>query len=958
MRVSISRTLASLTLSILLSSPLAFSQKKPLDHSVYDGWKSLSRVTVSDDGQVVAALIAPQEGDTALFMQRVDPKRTSMTSSQLPSLTLPRVNRYTLSTDGRWTVGLLKAPLAERRQARIDKKKKEDFPKDSLVIVDNRTFAVQKIPNVTSYKSATEMNHHVAYTLTYTKETVPQDTVKEKPLPPDSIENRGRKNEKEKPQEVVILRNLLSQKEDTLYNVKEHTFNKLDNAFAAIIQPEEKDTTDVRRVEFFNLADNSRKVISSDPKEYKSLSFDEAGLQLVYLATGDTSKVNQKVYDIRYYREGADSARVLADRYAAGLPEGWVFNEHASPSFSKNGQRVLIGAAPLQAPKDTTLVDFEMARLDIWHWQDPVIQPQQLVELSREQRRTYTGILHPDRANQFMPIADETMPYATVSNEGDGRFALLWSNLPYQVEATWDLSPKLDVWVKDLENNRLYEIAKPLRGRPQLSPFGNYIYWWDSDEQQWFSHDNRDRSVQNLTEGIPVNFWNEKHDTPSAPGAYGISAWGENDEYLLVNDAFDIWKIYPTGIKDPENITLGAGRRDSITFRYIRTDPEKRFLEKGDLLLLSAFNNQSKERGYYTLKQSGRNPLQKRVMEGYTFTGLQKAKKTDLIAFQKSNFHTSPNLYVTGDFWKTAAKLTDINPQMKDYNWGTAELFSWTSFADVPLEGILYKPEDFDPAKKYPVMIYFYEQHSDNLYSYFTPAPSRSTVNIPFFVSRGYLVFTPDIHYTVGQPGEDAYNAIVSGAEALTKNGWVDADNMAIQGQSWGGYQVAYLVTRTDMFKAAGSGAPVSNMTSAYGGIRWESGRSRQYQYEQTQSRLGYTMNDSLEIYIRNSPVFFADKINTPLLIMHNDNDGAVPWYQGIELFMTMRRLGKPVWMLQYNNEAHNLVHRRNTKDLSIRLQQFFDHYLKGAPAPVWMTRGVPALEKGKTWGYEIDLTM
>ncbi|HAC73650.1 MAG TPA: S9 family peptidase, partial [Porphyromonadaceae bacterium] len=313
------------------------------------------------------------------------------------------------------------------------------------------------------------------------------------------------------------------------------------------------------------------------------------------------------------------------------------------------------------------------------------------------------------------------------------------------------------------------------------------------------------------------------------------------------------------------------------------------------------------------------------------------------------------DLYITQNLWQSAKKLTDINPQMKEYNWGTTELIRWTAFDGKQSQGILYKPENFDPSKKYPVMIYFYEKHSDELYRYFAPAPSRSVINIPFFVSRGYIVFTPDIHYGVGQPGPDAYNYVVSGAQALAKNQWVDSENMAIQGQSWGGYQVAYLITQTNMFKAAGAGAPVSNMTSAYGGIRWETGRSRQFQYEQTQSRIGATMSDSLQLYIENSPVFFANKVNTPLLIMHNDNDGAVPWYQGIEYFMSLRRLGKPVWMLQYNKEAHNLNQRRNAKDLSIRLQQFFDHYLKGAPAPVWMTRGLPATEKGKSWGYDLE---
>ncbi len=938
-----------LTIGILLSTILVFSQKKPLDHSVYDGWKSLQSTAISNDGKVVAALIAPQEGDTTLFIHQIESKEKKavirvkqVPPAQLrvnnkrpfmatPNATFHRVNRFTLSTDGQWTVGLLKAPLAERRQARIDKKKKEELPKDSLLIVDNRSFDVHKIPNITSYKTAREMNRHVAYSL-----TLPKDTT--------------RKENKEK--KAVILRDLVSQQEDTLYNVKEHIFNRWGNAFAVIIQPEDKDSTDLRRVEFFDLVNNTRKTISSDPKEYKSLVFDEVGGQLAYLATGDTSKVEQKEYALHYYSVGSDSASILVDRSASGLPEGWIFNEHASPSFSKNGERILIGAAPKQPPKDTTIVDFEMAKLDIWHWRDPLIQPQQLKDLKDEERRTYIGIVRPDRPNHFTVIANETMPNAAIADEGNGRYALLSSNLPYLVENTWDLLAKYDVWVMDLETNNLHEVAKPLMARPMLSPRGNYLYWWDSYSLEWFVYDIASRSTRSLTGEIPVNFWNEKNDVPRAPGAYGIAAWGENDEYILIYDAFDLWKVDPKGTKRAENVTAHAGRSDSITFRYVQTDPDKRFIEKGDLLLLSAFNNKSKEWGYYTLKQSGRTPLQKREMGGFTYSGLQKAKESDLLIYQKSNFNTSPNLHVTADLWKTSRKLTDINPQMEQYNWGTAELFSWTSYADVPLEGILYKPEDFDPAKKYPVMIYFYEKHSDELYRYFTPAPSRSTVNIPFFVSRGYLVFTPDIHYTVGQPGEDAYNAIVSGAETLAKNEWVDSENMAIQGQSWGGYQVAYLVTRTDMFKAAGAGAPVSNMTSAYGGIRWESGRSRQSQYEQTQSRLGYAMSDSLEVYIRNSPVFFADKITTPLLIMHNDNDGAVPWYQGIELFMTMRRLNKPVWMLQYNNEEHNLLHRRNSKDLSIRLQQFFDHYLKGEPAPEWMTKGVPAIEKGKTWGY------
>ena len=299
--------------------------------------------------------------------------------------------------------------------------------------------------------------------------------------------------------------------------------------------------------------------------------------------------------------------------------------------------------------------------------------------------------------------------------------------------------------------------------------------------------------------------------------------------------------------------------------------------------------------------------------------------------------------------------MSDINPQQRDYDWGTGELVSWTSADGKPLEGLLFKPEVFDASKKYPVMIYFYERNSETLYNSRVPAPSASTINIPYFVSNGYLVFVPDLVYTDGHPGQSCLKCLMPGVDMLCQYPWVDGDNMAIQGQSWGGYQVAYLITQTNRFKAAGAGAPVSNMTSAYGGIRWESGIARTGQYEEGQSRIGKNLWEGFDLYVENSPLFHVPNVTTPVLIMHNDADGAVPWWQGIEFYNGLRRLGKQAWMLQYNDEAHNLRERRNRKDLSIRLSQFFDHFLKGAPMPVWMSKGVPATLKGIDYGYGYD---
>ncbi|HEY0065822.1 MAG TPA: prolyl oligopeptidase family serine peptidase, partial [Flavisolibacter sp.] len=300
-------------------------------------------------------------------------------------------------------------------------------------------------------------------------------------------------------------------------------------------------------------------------------------------------------------------------------------------------------------------------------------------------------------------------------------------------------------------------------------------------------------------------------------------------------------------------------------------------------------------------------------------------------------------------------KLSSINEFQSGYNWGTEELFRWKTFDGKESTGILYKPEDFDSTRKYPMLIYFYEKMSDNMYHYVAPAPTTSRLNIPFFVSRGYLVFTPDISYTKGHPARDAYNYIVSGAQALARRKWVDAKNIGIQGQSWGGYQVLALLTQTPMFKAAWAGAPVANMFSAYGGIRWESGVNRQLMYEKGQSRIGATPWEKPDLYIENSPFFHLPKVKTPRVIMSNDADGAVPWYQGIELFTAMRRLGKQVWMLNYNGEAHNLIERKNRKDIQIRQQQYFDWLLKGEKPARWITEGIPAVKKGREWGLEIE---
>jgi dipeptidyl aminopeptidase/acylaminoacyl peptidase len=341
-------------------------------------------------------------------------------------------------------------------------------------------------------------------------------------------------------------------------------------------------------------------------------------------------------------------------------------------------------------------------------------------------------------------------------------------------------------------------------------------------------------------------------------------------------------------------------------------------------------------------------------MEPRRFGSPHKAKDSDVMIFTRETFQEFPDLWTSDLSFRNPQRLSRANPQQDDYLWGTAELTEWTSTDGLQLQGLLFKPENFDPAQKYPMMVYYYEKSSDGLHSHRAPAPGSSSINISFYVSRGYVVFIPDIYYRDGYPGESALNCLVPGVLSILAQGYVDPERVGAQGHSWGGYQNAYLVTRSNIFAAVEAGAPVSNMTSAYGGIRWQSGVSRAMQYERTQSRLGGSLWEVQRRYIENSPIFFADKIETPVLMLHNDEDGAVPWYQGIELFNGLRRLHKPVWMLNYNGEAHGLRKYQNRKDFAVRMQQFFDHYLMGVPAPVWMEEGVPAVKKGKDLGLKI----
>jgi dipeptidyl aminopeptidase/acylaminoacyl peptidase len=449
-----------------------------------------------------------------------------------------------------------------------------------------------------------------------------------------------------------------------------------------------------------------------------------------------------------------------------------------------------------------------------------------------------------------------------------------------------------------------------------------------------------------------VNWQTDANGMPLIPEPYGVVGYSSDEQYLYLHSAYDLW-VYNTRIGIMDCITEGNGQASKIRMELNLWDRDSVYIDAKNAYI-TGFDEKSKGAHVYELiDHQDHFDVKEVYYTDHKISFMARSKNGESIIFRKMSISMYPDLRLTTDKFSAERQVSVTNPQQAEYNWATVELVNWKSYNGIPLEGLLYKPENFDPSKKYPLMIYYYELNSDELYNHSVPRPTASIIYPTEYASAGYLVFIPDIRYKVGHPAQSAYDCIMSGTDHVLKLvPAIDSTRMGLQGQSWGGYQTAQLITMTTRYRAAMAGAPVSNMFSAYGGIRWGSGVNRQFQYERTQSRIGKTIWEAPELYRENSPLFHLPNVHTPLLIMANDKDGAVPWYQGIELFTGMRRLGKPCWLLNYNGDDHNLMENANRMDLSIRMRQFFDHYLQGQPAPLWLTDGIPAVDKGKIMGY------
>lgn len=951
------KRILSVTILTVVCAFQMSAQQRPITPDDYDSWKFIKNSQLSDNGLWVGYEVDPLTGDGMLYIEN---------PNEDIKYSIPRGTRLSFSHTSDVAVFKIVAQHDTIRKLKIAKAKKDKMPKDSMGVYLLEKDTLIKIPNVKSFTFSKEGGDWLV---------VHKEEEKEEPKKPEEGDQKKKKKKKkekkcclfckkkkkEEPKAAkpkvkyegtnLVIWNPVLGKEYSYEHVSGYDISK--NGALVAFYSARKDSLDSVTVFVFHTADQKLDTIYNAYGKLAKITTDLQGNQAAFVLSTDTAR--NKVYDL-YYWNSNGKASLVVDTNKTGVPEDFSVSEHGNIFFSDNGQRLFFGTGEKPEPyvKDT-VPDDEKYHLDIWSYNDAYMMPMQLKELNKEKNRSYTAVYHV-ADQKVVQLANKTMKEVKLIQDNNGDVAVGMDVDKHAKEMSWEAGSGVDYYLINVKTGDRKLIAEHQTYPGDISPGGKYFVRWDRGARAWMCKDLATMKEINLTGSLKVQFDDEDHDHPMDPFPYMGAFWSEGDQYTYIPDRYDIWKIDPTGKEAPLNLTK-IGRTSPMTFRYLKFDRDKHFVKHNEEIYLKAVSEDTKAESIYKVNVNGKDKEPRKIFGGdYSFAQIIRAKDTAVYLMRKMRFDMYPELEYVGPELTDMKKLTNEGRQMDQFIWGTVEQMEWKMPDGEMRKGLLYKPHGFDPATKYPMIVYYYEQYTQRLHQFYSPHPSASVIGFTEYVSNGYLVFVPDIKYEVGHPGKSAVETVVSGTKYLIDKGFVDMDKIGLQGQSWGGYQTAYIITQTDMFAAAMAGAPVSNMTSAYGGIRWSSGMVRQFQYEETQSRIGKTLWEpgGLDLYIENSPLFFVDKIHTPVLIMHNDHDGAVPWYQGIEYFSALRRLNKPAWMLVYNNEQHNLMKTPNRKDLSIRMKQFFDHYLMGKPAPRWMEEGRPAIVKGKEDRYEL----
>lgn len=936
------RACPRLILFSFLLSLLAGSAAQAAERMTYDELMKVRKIqstVISDDGDWVAYAVQPDRGDGEGFVVGWRGR---------PEYRVDRGYDPQLSFDGSFAAFRVATPFEEQETLEPDERSKP-----GLLLLATDSGQRLEFERVRS-SAFSEDSQWVA--VHFEK---PEDEADSLASDPDMPEDSDVAADEEKTEREagtrLLLQRLRDGREWAFESVVRYGFDPTSGHLAVAVQTE---TGDENRFELWSLGDEPRaqRLHEEANAAYPALAWADEAAALAFLVGSEDEPGEVEDIGLRVWSALGSNA------FEAGAwPVDWRIPGENELVWSKDAQRLFFGLRP-QEPGDAGAEDSESAvaegdseidgesvdveeepfdpydfegiledrSVDVWHWEDPRIKTHERESWSEREKHLYRAVLHLD-SEEIVMLADRDLPDVDVASEAD--VALAHSDVPYLRQLTWGWFYS-DYYVVDLRTGDRRALVEHTSDTVTLSPDGRHAAYFR--EGDWYLLDLATGAARNLTEDLEVPFANEDHDYPFPAPDYGSPGWVRDGGGLLFYDKYDLWHA-PTEGESPRRLT--EGRADNVRFRVIDTQPDLAGFEADSRLLMKTHDEDDKREYFHSLDLRN-GEVERRYGGQMHLDFVMKAEDADRLVYTEETFTRFPDLWTCDEEVGGRRRVSEVNPQLAEMRLGSAELVTWDSLDGLPLQGVLIKPPNYDPDRRYPVLVYFYRFFSQRLYEFNDPVINHRP---SFYVYAGddYCVFLPDIRFEVGRPGLAATKSLVPGVQMLIDRGIAEPEGVALHGHSWSGYQAAQIITHTDLFACAVAGAPVSNMTSAYGGIRWGTGLSRQFQYEMGQSRLGRSLWEGRDLYIENSPLFFADRIDTPLLIQFGDEDGAVPWTQGIELYMAMRRLNKPCVMLQYHGEPHHLKKYPNKLDYSLKMKALIDHYCKGGAAPGWWTEGV-----------------
>lgn len=643
---------------------------------------------------------------------------------------------------------------------------------------------------------------------------------------------------------------------------------------------------------------------------------------------------------------------LIFDRKEIIVPEGM---EIVRANLSYKHKFLILQIRPFQKEEEKRKQETEPKpdknfELELWTWDEyevPTLQTR-----SRYYRPEYLKYIYDIASKKLTEVAPAHADLLEPDRAEEIHYVLYTDETPYRMQKEWLNEMPFDIYSVNVHTGEKQLVGRNYRTRPRWSPNGKWAVMYDPMAKVWNKFDGATGKLTDISTAIGYPIFEEDYDKPNPAPAYGIAGWTADGNNVLIYDAYDWWKIDLTGERQPECLTKGYGRKNRKFIRKMTSNIDKEVFDSDEKIMVSVWDTDTMDEEICLLDMKGN--LKKLMGGPYIYAIHRFSDNQKYCIWNRQNISEFRDLWWSKSDFSNPIRITTANPQQNEYKWGTVKLLEWTNYENKPNKGLLYLPEDYDPKKEYPVLVQFYETHSGGLNTYNAPGLSSAMADVMYFVSNGYIVFMPDVHFTVGTPGQSSYDAVVSGTKYLIEQGIAHPGKIGLQGHSWSGFQASYLVTKTDIFTCANIGAPITDMVTGYLGIRGGSGLPRYFMYEEWQSRMGKSLWEAKDKYLASSAIVEADKIHTPLLIWHNDKDEAVAYEQGRALYLAMRRLQRPAWHLNYKGEGHFLGNQAAQKDWTIRMKQFFDYYLKGTKEPRWMKEGIHLRERGIDQKYDL----